>query len=375
MRILLVTTDYPPKKGGIETLTVNLERGLRELGHEVEVLHLDPRTHVEELRLNDYLPSPPTLDKYFLQPKFLQPSSFYTFYNLVYRRVKEIQSRLDPELVHMMHVHTYPAIYAQDGPTVLSCHATEVRDTFPVREALRNATVVHSVSEYTASLTRKIVPREVNVIYPGIQIDKYGKGSSDKLQIVSVARLEERKNLTSILKAIRLLPDPLRKDLSYKIVGDGPQKERLEDMRKKLGLKSVSFLGEISEVRKREILSESRLFVLCPLELHHRSGKISGGYENWVDAEGFGIVFIEANASGLPVIASREGGVPEAVGEGGILIDEPKNPKVIADALLRVLKNEEMYRSLKEDALERSRNFSYDRMARRFVRLYKRAVE
>ena len=73
--------------------------------------------------------------------------------------------------------------------------------------------------------------------------------------------------------------------------------------------------------------------------------------------EAFGRVVVEAQASGIPVIASRTGGLPEAVGDGGILIDEYRNPVRWLSALQGLLEDRSSYQSLSEKAIENTRRF------------------
>jgi glycosyltransferase involved in cell wall biosynthesis len=83
--------------------------------------------------------------------------------------------------------------------------------------------------------------------------------------------------------------------------------------------------------------------------------------------EAFGRVVLEAQASGIPVIASRTGGLPEAVGDGGILIDEYSNPDRWLPALQGLLDDRSSYRSLSEKAIENTRRFDLRRELDRLV--------
>jgi glycosyltransferase involved in cell wall biosynthesis len=99
---------------------------------------------------------------------------------------------------------------------------------------------------------------------------------------------------------------------------------------------TVVFCGRLSEKEKIGLLKESKLYVLC--------SKLHNGM-----SEGFGITFVEAQAAGLPVVASKTGGIPEAVGNGGVYVDDPNNPSEIADKISKVLTDPKLYLEIKSN--------------------------
>ena len=116
------------------------------------------------------------------------------------------------------------------------------------------------------------------------------------------------------------------------------------------------YLGEISEEKKiNEFYTSIDVFVLPPLELPN-------------DVEGFGIVYLEANACGIPVVASKTGGVPDAVKEGisGVFAD-PTNPKDIADKILFVINT---LKEWEQRCKEHAKNFDIRKISKQFRELY-----
>ena len=123
--------------------------------------------------------------------------------------------------------------------------------------------------------------------------------------LFTVSRLVKRKNVENVIRALQPL---MRKytDLRYFIGGDGPERGNLESAISSLDLSDrVVLLGQLTEERKMEYLKNSDLYIL-PSVFDEDDGSI----------EGFGIVFIEANMYGVPVISGNTGGMPEAVVDG-----------------------------------------------------------
>jgi len=86
--------------------------------------------------------------------------------------------------------------------------------------------------------------------------------------------------------------------------------------------------------------------------------------------EGFGLVLLEAMACGTPVLATRVGGVPEVVGDAACLLDNPTDPKAVADAILRLLADRERLAEMKARGLARSQEFAWERTAKLTLELY-----
>jgi len=88
-------------------------------------------------------------------------------------------------------------------------------------------------------------------------------------------------------------------------------------------------------------------------------------------SESFGIVNIEAMASGLPIIATKVGGIPEIIkdGENGFLV-EPKNPEQIAERILYLLSNNNIRRSISFNNKEKAKNYSWDLIVNKLIAVY-----
>ncbi|MFQ5952677.1 MAG: glycosyltransferase [Candidatus Omnitrophota bacterium] len=175
--------------------------------------------------------------------------------------------------------------------------------------------------------------------------EKYGLPDRSKM-LLTVSRLAARKGHENIIK---ILPGILKKhpETVYVIVGEGKERFNLKELVKEKGLeKNVLFAGKVPEEELTFFYNTCDAFVMAP-----RYIKKAG------DIEGFGIVFLEANACGKPVVAGKSGGIAEAVidGQTGLLVD-PEKPDEIRDAVLRLLDDEEYARKLGEGGLLRVKN-------------------
>lgn len=180
--------------------------------------------------------------------------------------------------------------------------------------------------------------------------EKYGV-NPDTVTVGTLARMAPQKGLEYFIKAVPLIS--LKDNIKYLIAGDGPQLAFLKSLVSELGLnEKICFTGFIKNVP--EFMSCLDVFVVPSI------------------AEGLSITTIEAMTAGLPVIASRTGGLPELVkhGETGLLV-EPRDPVELAKAISKLLtdrtKRHMMGSCAKRKALEM---FSHETMVSETCRLY-----
>lgn len=270
--------------------------------------------------------------------------------NLFSKHFKEKYKATDrADLIHFWHPD--PAMAFLDKKYIVTCHGMEIlpANTKGFRKilypgVLNNALLIHANSNYTKNLIIKlfnIPPRKIKVINPPIDYVKFAKAerkiAKNKVIIGTLTRFNRRKNVPNTIKALNILKEKYNLDFKYYLVGDGVEKRRIlsELDRAKF---EWQYFGEISDDEKiNHFYPSLDVFVLPPLDLPN-------------DIEGFGIVYLEANTCGVPVVAARTGGVPDAVREGvsGVFTD-PTNPGDIATKILELIENREKYeRSTKE---------------------------
>jgi phosphatidylinositol alpha-1,6-mannosyltransferase len=317
---LLVTNDFPPKIGGIQSYLYELWRRLPP--EQTTVLtspHAEAREwdaaqafRVERVREPVLLPSP-----------------------MLSRRIDSLAREVGANVVFIDPALPLGLLGARltAAPWVVVLHGAEV--TVPGRlpgssralgRVLRGAAGVVAAGEYPAREAVRAAETSLAgvVIPPGVDIERFTPATDDahrradrkrlgldpdRPTIVAVSRLVPRKGFDVLLDAVALL----ELHVQVVIAGDGRDRRRLQSRAHRLGLDDrVCFLGRVSDELLPVVYRAGDVFAMMCRERW-------GGLE----AEGFGIVFLEAAASGLPSIAGRSGGSHEAVIDGstGLVID------------------------------------------------------
>jgi N-acetyl-alpha-D-glucosaminyl L-malate synthase BshA len=290
--------------------------------------------------------------------------------------------------IELMHVHyAIPHAYAgymakqmlkEDGiniPMVTTLHGTDITlvGNHPfykpaVTFSINKSDFVTSVSQSLKDDTLKLfnIKKEILVIPNFIELDKNTADSSIPCHRSVMAKPEER-IITHIsnFRKVKRIPDiikifnKIQQEIPSKLmmVGDGPEREKAEQLCYKLGIQDrVIFFGNSNEIDK--ILSYSDLFLL-PSE-----------------TESFGLAALEAMAWSVPVISSNSGGLPEVNFEGisGYLSDVG-NIDEMANNALRILKDTEILKTFKKNALTVAERFDIKNILPQYEDLYHKAIE
>jgi phosphatidylinositol alpha-1,6-mannosyltransferase len=173
--------------------------------------------------------------------------------------------------------------------------------------------------------------------------------------VVSVSRLVPRKGMDVLIRAAALLA-PSRPDLCVAIAGGGRDRDRLERLVAATGA-PVRLLGRVDHEDLPGLYAAGDAFaMLC-------RNRWAG-----LEQEGFGIVFLEAAAAGVPQVAGDSGGAAEAVvdGQTGFVVGDPSDPAAVAERLARLLDDEDLRRRMGSAARVRAvADLSYDVLAAR----------
>lgn len=217
-----------------------------------------------------------------------------------------------------------------------------------------------SAHDRELALKHKVAPPgKLVVIHNGVEPSPILKAKGDKVRrelglgkapvLVTVGRLTPQKDPLTLLEACRLL----KTDYKLIMVGDGELRAKVEEFVTRNNLRDkVIITGERNDIP--EILAAGDIFVLD---------------SRW---EGLPLVIIEAEIAGLPVVASRVGGVPELIEDGvtGFLVP-PRKPEVLADKLRELLGDTNLRRRVGSAAREKAlREFTFERMLTKTRQLY-----
>jgi phosphatidylinositol alpha-1,6-mannosyltransferase len=345
VKVLLATNDFPPLRGGIATVSLGIVRSLLGTGHEVFVLL--PWQCVAAARQ--------TGAKVMGVPG----------YGLMGTRIIGMWTHLacalhrwHPDVVMGMNVSYVGPVQCLTPPGdcrwVLAAFGYEFLKWPRVQAFQRmiqasyvRADAILTVSDYMKRrlMDRGIDPHKIHPLHVSptglpdpaperVLALRSQWGGGDPL-LLTVARLVKRKGIDVVIRALAQVLEVVP-SARYWVVGDGPDRERLEGLARGLGVHaSVAFLGEVSPEDMAACYGTADLFVMTPVSDERRG-----------DIEGLGLTFVEAALAGLPCVGSDSGGVPEAVAdeETGLIVPE-KDVKALAEALSRLARDEALRRA------------------------------
>jgi glycosyltransferase involved in cell wall biosynthesis len=369
-RVLFLTTSFPSAEAPATGAFV-LEHARAVAPHaEVVVLHLDRRHGARgiSVRHDDDGEFPTWRVRYPYRPTPLSVAAHVVAGIAGYRAVR--RSGFAPDLLHAhFFLSALPGallavalrkplveteqwtIFLPEDPGVLSASLR-----FAARISLRAARVVMPVSQSLAGAMRdagvrgpfRVIPNAVDtsLFRPGD-----GGGAS---RLVTVGLLQYQKGIDVLLQALVRVREQ-RQGTVLDVVGDGPERASYERLAAELGLAdAVVFHGLLPKKRIAEILAVSDLFVLA------------SRFDNNP------CVLVEAQAAGLPIVATRVGGIPEIVEDNGVLADRD-DVDGIAAGILAVLHRLGDY-DRPAIAARAQERFSMDRVGREIAEVYERVL-
>ena len=231
------------------------------------------------------------------------------------------------------------------------------------KKCLKNAYGVTAVSEPLMQVLNKIYENSNQAVIPmGCDTKIFGRefrkenyfNQNGRKVILFVGRLAEKKGVCYAIEAMRYVDNAM-----LVIAGDGPLRNELtaqaEGLCRETG-KEIVFIGAKTHEELKEIYASADIFVMPSVTA--KDG----------DKEGFGLVMLEAFASGLPIVASRSGGIVDLVKDGvnGYLVPE-KDSKGLADRINLVFKDDCIYNSMQAEAYRTAKQYDYSIIAKKYA--------
>jgi len=377
LRILVITWNFPPKTGGIEKVIYHLWDHLRTR-HTMFVI----APYAKEETISDV--------HHIFRP---QRRGLLTFMLYALTQGLRLCRRSEVDLIWAGSGGTAAVSFLLgklcDKPVVTNVYGLDLTYSSRFYQGLLRWTLPRSnhvctISEASKQLAlEKGVPEgKISIIYPGVDVESFQVAlSPEQLKrkyslegrkvLLSVGRLAKRKGIVEFVREglpqiVEQVPEVL-----YLIAGDAPVdafaseknigqllKEEVERQHLE---RSVRWLGRVSDQTLVELYAACDLFLLPAIPVEG-------------DIEGFGMVFIEANAAGKPAIGTRIGGIPDAIepGVSGVLV-EPLDYSVLASEIVRLLQDDAERERLGRSAQARARDhFDWQVIGKQYADIFAR---
>ena len=346
--VFLITHEFYPVRGGIATFTEEIARASASLGYNIEVWAQSAPPAVERTDWPFRLRRLPLKGSHDIWCQVQLAREL-----IRHRRDLRYATVYLPEPGPMMTMMLLQFFHAfRPRRLVLTFHGSEILKfaRSPLRrwlagQLIRRATRVSTLTNYTQELLLSHFPGAAEKIFltPGALRSDFAvvppkpDTPRKKIVILTVGRLHPRKGQLLTLQALQMLAPAVRARLEYWVVGGQSKGNYEAHLRTAAAEKpdlTVRFFGNIPDEELSDLYDRADIFAMTSVNLEH-------------SVEGFGLVYLEAAAHGLPVVAHDVGGVSEAVMEGvtGLLVP-PHRPAQLAAAFEKLIHDAPLRRQL-----------------------------
>ncbi len=335
--IFLITHEFYPRRGGIATFTEEMAKASAQLGYDVEVWAQNaPRENEKKWPFR--IRRLPLKGSHDLSCQFRLVCQL-----IAERRRLRYATVYLPEpgpMLAMMFLQFFPTF--RPKRLVLTFHGSEIlRFSYnPIyrvltRRLINHATRISTLTRYTQTLLCTHFPEAQDKVFltPGALrsdfavVDSPAMHPKQRIVVLTVGRLHPRKGQLITLKALQSLAPEFRKKIEYWVVGAQGKGQYANQLRSTVATSDlvVRFFGDVTDNELDLIYDRADIFAMTSIDHGH-------------SVEGFGLVYLEASAHGLPVVGHSVGGVGEAVinGETGLLVP-PNRPAQLTAAFERLI--------------------------------------
>lgn len=368
-RVLILTTAYLPQVGGSELAIKNITDRLPEIFFDLitsrpskNILEFEKIGNVNVYRVGNSF----GLFSFLLPKNFLPLAVFFKAHQLIQKNGP------------YKTIHAYQASQAAGGGWLLKWRYPKIPFMVTVQEGkvlnkqslltrifryfiLRKADSVTVISNYLAQYVRSQNPKVPVVTIPnGVDLNKFRPNDNHVYSktIITSSRLVEKNGVGDLIEAMAMVCEKIP-DAKLKIIGDGPLRENYKFKIINLKLKDrVELLGEVSPDEIPQYLANADVFVRPSL------------------SEGLGTAFLEAMASGLPIVATSVGGIPDFLKDGETgLFCKVRNPDDIASKIIKLLEDGDLRNRLIHNGRKLvEEKYDWNKIAEQFRELYEECL-
>ena len=383
LKVLMVNYEFPPIGGGGGTTTRFLAKYLAKAKSGVDVSVLTARPAEE-----NYFEHPDGFKLYYVGPvkqklttTHLPELARFIFTTIFYS--KQVIKKIQPDLIHCFFtlpsgcfglyckkVFNVPYITSALGADVPGFNIGDWRLnvyhslTHSLSKAIwQNSSAVAANSSSLRALCEKFLPsQKIEVITNGVDADVFYPPSSkinkNEVQLLYVSRLTFQKGIETLINACGILKSRNINNYKLTVVGEGHLKDTMFSLIDKYEIRDkINFLGWKKLEELPDIFRSADIFILPSV------------------MEGMASVTLQAIASGLPIIVSRVEGNEEVLEENvNGLSAAYNNPSEFADAMEKLIKSPELRQKMSKNSIEKSKHFSWESIAKRYLELYEKAV-
>jgi len=348
---------------GYGRYAITLIRGLVKKGFKLRVLILDNEADTIPKDLVDIVF--PVLKNIPTSP-LINPIRLYQDY----RKIREYSQKTDA--IHFLtESHLATTVFGYNKPYIVTTHGTwavkplnsNIMSRLIFSRGYKKANIVVSISNYTKKrILEQLKLNNIKVIYNGINYNlRYPKKfKSSTFNFLSVGALDKSKGFEISLRAICKLNK--KHNIKYTIVSGKKNinyEEKLREIADHFQYNNLTIKYQIPDKELEKEYENADIFILTPVEINN-------------DFEGFGLIFVEAMAAGLPIIASDSGAISEIVLDGitGYLAQE-NNVKDTETKINKMIDYPEMRSKLVKNAQKYISNFAFDVFIQEYINIYK----
>jgi glycosyltransferase involved in cell wall biosynthesis len=291
-------------------------------------------------------------------------------------QLRKIVKRYEPDIIHAHYASSYGLLGALTGwhPFIISAWGSDIME-FPRKSMfhrlllqynLKKADFLTATSRTLREEIRKYTNKDVDTIAFGIDLERFKQATNDmpgkdRLVVGTIRWLEKTYGIDTLIRAFTLLreqrPDL---DIELRVVGDGPERDRLGRLCRELGVQgAVRFIGYVPPEETWKYHQQMSVFVA----LSRR--------------ESFGVAVLEASACGKPVVASDIGGLREVVVPGftGFLVP-PDSPREAAEAIGRLIENPALRAELGRNGRKWvEEKYDWKKNVQEMIEMYRKALK